>query len=601
MTTPRHPQDTENPVADVPQAERRLRGRMLATVLASLLLALFLSGLDQIIVDTALPRIIGDLRGFDRYTWVITAYLLASTATIPIVGKLSDQFGRKWLLVAGIAVFALSSGVAGASQTMNQLIIFRGLQGMSGGAIQTLVYTSIADIFPPAERARYQGLSVGTFALASVVGPAAGGWITDHIGWRWIFYINLPLVAVALVALVLWLPANLSVRSGRYRGWAAVRRVDALGALVAAAATVCLLLGLTWGGQTYPWDSPQVEGALASAGALFLLFIVVERFAAEPILPLGMARNQVFAAGALLSLTENMALLALLVYIPLFVQGVLGQSATSSGVVVTPLTVTVAAAAVVSGLLVSRSGRYQWVVVLGSVVFAAGAFLMTRVGLSTQPVEITRNMVVIGLGVGLTLPVVSIAVQNAIPRAQLGAGTGAMSYLRSLGSTLGVALIGTVVNNTVSAELVRRLPPAAHQLPPQLVSAATSQQVLVSAAYRRALVANAVQGAVQRTVPPLVAQQAASIPPGPQHDQMVAALTAQVQAMVTQQVTDLLDQVFAATRQALAVGIEHAFWVAFGICGLVVVIALFLKDVPLKRQSEDAASDAEGAMVSQVV
>jgi EmrB/QacA subfamily drug resistance transporter len=569
------------------QPARRLRGRALATVLASLLLALFLSGLDQIIVDTALPHIIGDLRGFDRYTWVITAYLLASTATIPIVGKLSDQFGRKWLLIAGISVFALSSGLAGASQTMNQLILFRGLQGLSGGAIQTLVYTSIADIFPPAERARYQGMGAGVFALASVFGPTAGGWITDHVGWRWVFYVNLPLDAIALVALVLLLPANLSVRTARARGWAAVRRVDVLGALTAAAATVCLLLGLTWGGQTYPWDSPQVIGTLAGAGALFLCFVVVERFAAEPILPLGMARNQVFAAGALLSLTANMALLALLVYIPLFVQGVLGQSATHSGVVVTPLTIAVTIAAVLSGLLVARSGRYQWVVVLGAVVFASGAFLMTRVGLTTQPVAITRNMVVLGLGVGMMLPVLNTAVQNAIPREQLGAGTGAISYLRSLGSTLGVAVIGAVVTNTVTGELPRRLPPAARQLPPDVLAEATSQQALVSPAYRQGLETHVVQGAVQQAV----AQAVAQVPPGPQHDQMVATITAQVTAQITAAMTQLFDQILAATRQALAVGIGRAFWVALGICGLVFVIALFLKDVPLKQQTEGAAPD----------
>jgi EmrB/QacA subfamily drug resistance transporter len=528
------------------QAEsgRRLQGWALTAVLASLLLANFLSGLDQVIVETAIPRIIGDLQGFDRYTWVITAYLLCSTAMVPIAGKLSDQFGRKWLLMGAIALFLLSSALAGASQTMNQLIIFRGLQGLSAGAIQTLVSTIVADIFSPAERPRWQGLFVGVFALASVIGPTAGGWITDHPGWRWVFYINVPLAPFALIALFFWLPASLSYRStgNRARSLAALRRIDVLGAFSMASATVCLLLGLTWGGQTYPWGSPQVIGILVSAGVLFLVFLVNERFAVEPILPLRLARNQVFAASALLSLTTNMALLAMLVYIPLYIQGVLGQSATSSGVVTTPLTVTIMLSAIVSGLLVSKTKRYQWVIVLGGVVLLAGALLMTGINLSVSPFTVTRNMVVIGLGIGMMLPILTTAVQNAMPRSQLGAGTGAVSYLRSLGSTLGVAIIGTVVNSTFASELPKYLPQAASRLPQALLDAATNQQVLVNPPYRQ--------------------QVASHLPSG------------------------LFDQLVEATRQTLALGIGHAFWVALGICGLALIISLFLKDVPLQKQQE---------------
>lgn len=519
---------------------RRLQGWALATVLASLLLANFLSGLDQIIVDTALPHIIVDLQGFDRYTWVITAYLLAFTAMVPIAGKLSDQFGRKWLLMGAIGLFLLSSALAGASQTMNQLIVFRGLQGLSAGAIQTLVSTIVADIFSPAERPRWQGLFVGVFALASVIGPTAGGWITDHVGWRWVFYINVPLAPLALIALFFWLPSNLAARSVAYRGWAALRRIDVLGAVSMASATVCLLLGLTWGGQTYPWGSPQVVGVLIAAGALFVVFLVNERVAAEPILPLRLARNQVFAASALLSLTMNMALLAMLVYIPLYIQGVLGQSATSSGVVTTPLTLSIMLGAILSGVVVSKVGRYQWAIVLGALIFLFGAFLMTSITPSISPFIVTRNMIVIGLGVGMSLPILTSASQNAMPPSQLGAGTGAISYLRSLGSTLGVAIIGTVVNNTFASELPARLPQAAQQLPQALLDAATNQQVLVNAAYRQ--------------------QVASHIP------------------------ASLFNQIVEATRQTLAVGIEHAFWVALGICALAVVVTFFMKDVPLRRE-----------------
>src|SRR5579871_259192 len=542
MTMASSQQDTVAPAED----KRRLQGWALTAVLASLMLANFLSGLDQVIVDTAMPHIIGDLQGFDRYTWVITAYLLCFTMMVPIAGKLSDQFGRKWLLMGAITLFLVSSALAGASQTMNQLIAFRGMQGLSAGAIQTLVSTIVADIFSPAERPRWQGLNIGVFTLASVIGPTTGGWITDHLGWRWVFYINVPLVPLALIALFLWMPAALSTRSTGYRGWAALRRIDALGAVSMAGATACLLLGLTWGGQMFPWSSPQVVGILIASGALFVVFFINERFAAEPILPLRLTRNQVFVAGALLSLTTNMALLAMVVYIPLFVQGVLGQSATSSGVVATPLTLAVMLTAVPIGFLVGKVGRYQWAVVLGCVILLVGALLMTTINPSISPVIVVRNMVVIGVGIGMALPVLSIAVQNAVPRSQLGAGTGAMSYLRSLGSTLGVAVIGTVLNNTVASELPKHLPPAASQLPAALLNAATNQQVLVNATYRQ--------------------QVGSHLPPG------------------------LLDQLVEATRQTLALGIEQAFWVAVGICALTVLVAFFLKDVPLRKRDQEAAA-----------
>src|SRR5262249_11510699 len=307
------------------------------------MLTLLLAALDQTIVSTALPKIIGELRGFDSYTWVVTAYLLAETTVIPIVGKLSDQFGRKWFLIAGVVIFLIGSALSGASQTINQLIIFRGLQGVGAGFLFALIFTLIGDIFTPAERARWQGLFSGVFALASVIGPTLGGWITDTTTWRWVFYVNLPLGIAALAMLFFWLPSDISVRSTHFTGLAAIRRIDFVGGATAAAATVCLLLGLTWGGQTYPLDSPQVISVLMAAALLFTPFFFAERPAFDPILPLDLFRSQVFATGALLSLTVGMALFAVVIYLPLFIQGVLGQSATSSGAAITPLTLTIAA------------------------------------------------------------------------------------------------------------------------------------------------------------------------------------------------------------------------------------------------------------------
>src|SRR5579884_3220581 len=282
---------------------RRIHGFALVSILVALMLTLLLEALDQTVVGTALPRIVASLQGFDRYTWVVTAYLLTSTMMVPLIGKLSDQFGRKWFLVVGVVIFLLGSVLSGASQTMNQLIAFRALQGLGAGVGLALVNTVIGDIFTPAERAKWQSLFGAAYGFSNLVGPTFGGWLTDHgplLGalvtdatrWRWVFYINLPLGLIALIALLIFLPTNVSVRSSSLKGWAALRQVDFLGAILSAAASICLLLGLSLGSaQGTGWTSPQVLGLLTSGVILFALFFVVERRVAEPILPLNLFRN----------------------------------------------------------------------------------------------------------------------------------------------------------------------------------------------------------------------------------------------------------------------------------------------------------------------
>lgn len=571
--------DTQQGGAQQFSGGSRLRGWALASVLAALMLTMLLAALDQTIVSTALPTIIGDLHGFDRYTWVVTAYLLAETTVIPIVGKLSDQFGRKWFLIAGVVIFLIGSMLSGTSQTMNALITFRGLQGIGAGFLFALIFTLVGDIFTPAERARWQGLFSGVFALASVIGPTLGGWITDNTSWRWVFYVNMPLGIVALALLFFKLPANISVRSSQYRGAAAFRRIDFVGAVTAAGGTVCLLLGLTWGGVTYPWDSGQVMGILAAAVVLFAGFFVNELvFAVEPILPLDLFKNQVFAAGSLLSLTVGMALFAVVIYLPLFIQGVLGQSATNSGAVITPLTLTMAVGAAIVGQIVYKLGRYQALSILGALILTFGVYLLTQMGANTSLGEVTRDMIVVGVGLGMLQPVLTLAVQNAIPRTRLGVGTSAVTYLRTMGQTLGTALIGTIVTNTIANDLPTRLPAQAHLLPPALLSAATSQQVLTNAAVKDQLVTSVTQAAAQQGGP----QAAAAV-------------------------HQLLLQIFEASRESLAIGIQHAFVGGLIVCAGVVVITFFLKDVPLSRSfvtapagQKPAEGETAGAVTGEV-
>ncbi len=617
-----------------------LRGWALASVLIGLMLTLLLSALDQTIVGTALPKILQDLGGLNQLTWVVTAYLVASMTMIPVVSKLSDQFGRKWLLMTGVVIFLAGSALSGTSQTMNQLIAFRAFQGLGGGFLMALVFTLVGDIFPPAERAKWQGLFTGVFALASVIGPTLGGWITDNFSWRWIFYINLPVGVLALFALFVWLPTNISVRTTRAHGWAALRRIDFAGAILAAAATIALLLGLTWGGHAgaggYDWNSPQIIGLLVGSGVLFIAFALVERFVAEPILPLHLFRNQVFAVGGLLALTIGMALFAVAIYLPTYIQDVLGDTATSSGAVITPLTVTMAIGAALVGFLIARIGRYQVISIIGAVILTGGAFLLTQMDAHTSLLIVTRNMIVMGLGMGMIQPVMTLAVQNAIPRHELGVGTGAVTYLRSAGSTLGVAILGAVETNVFNSDFASRLPlsakqalaqaPAGSQLTADkfaaiLGSPDTKQQVIAAATHQALQSPHLQQAAakatdqalvpaVQQAVQQAVAQATAHVPPGPHHAQIVAQITAQVTAQVnatlapqlyqqiytkvsqgiatqaTQRITTVFNQVFDTARLALNTGIHSAFVVGLGVCGVVVLLTFFLKDVPLRKRGE---------------
>ncbi len=581
------------------ESGRRLRGFALFSVLTALMLTLLLEALDQTVVGTALPKIIGTLQGFDRYTWAITAYTLASTTMIPIVGKLSDQFGRKWFLIVGTAIFLLGSALSGASQTMNQFIAFRALQGLGAGMGIALAFVVVADIFPPAERVRWQSLFGVVYGFASLVGPTLGGWLTDHgplVGtlvtettrWRWVFYVNLPIGIIALAAILIYLPANISARSNNFTGWAAVRRIDVLGAGLSATATICLLLGLTWGSSaTFDWSSPQVIGILTASGILYVLFVIAERFAREPILPLDLFRNQVFAVAALLSLLQLMVLVGLIVYLPLFLQGVLGVSATSAGAVITPMTVSSVIGAALAGFAITVLKRYRVITIMSALIMTAGVFLLTRMTPSTSLLEAIIFMVIAGIGLGPFFSVLTIAAQNALPRTRLGIGTSAVRYLGQLGAVLGVAIVGTVVNNTLASDIARRIPAyVAHQLTPAGLKAATNPQALVNPAYRDTIVHTAQHFAAQSAV--------AQVPPGPQHDQIAASVA--TQAM--QQVQHLLNQVFEALRLSLAFAIQHGLIAVLVFCGAIILATFFLKDIPMTQQSSEPSDEAEAVVES---
>jgi len=452
------------------ESKQRLQGFALVSVITALMLTLLLEALDQAIVGTAMPRIIAQLHGLDRYSWVVTAYILASTTMVPVVGKLSDQFGRKWFLLCGTMLFLLGSILAGASQSMDQLIIFRGVQGLGAGIGMALIATVMADLFPPEERAKWTSLFGMVYGFSSLLGPTIGGWLAEHgplLGslvteesrWRWVFYINLPVGLIAVVALMIFLPAKLSASTGTWAGWESLRRIDFLGAILCAAATICLILGLTWGGdRIYGWTSLQVSGMIAAGVILFMLFLLVERKAGEPILPLELFRNQFFSIGAMLSLLQSMVLLGLALYLPLYFQGVLAVSPTQAGLVMTPFSLSMVAGAMLSSMAINRLKRYRVIAVIAALLMSAGALLITLMTPSTNLLAAILILILTGIGIGpfFTLPMV--AVLNALPESRLGISTAAVRYLAQVGATLGIAIVGTAITSSVSGNLVSHLP-----------------------------------------------------------------------------------------------------------------------------------------------
>jgi EmrB/QacA subfamily drug resistance transporter len=424
-------------------------------ILGGLMLGMLLAALDQTIVATALPTIVGDLGGLNHLSWVVTSYLVASTVTTPLYGKISDLYGRKQVFQFAIVVFLIGSALAGLSQNMTELIAFRGLQGVGAGGLMTLAMTIIGDVVPPRERGRYQGYMGAVFALASVIGPLLGGFFVDQLSWRWVFYVNLPVGAVALVvtSAVLDLPYRRVSHS-----------IDYVGTALLVGSVGSILLAVTWGGTQYAWGSPTII-TLAVVGAVLLAaFIAVERRVAEPVLPPYLFRNRVFTVATATMFIVGLAMFGGIIYLPLFLQVVTGRSATNAGLLLLPLILGIMFTAIVSGRVISRTGRYKAFPVAGMLVMAAGMYLLSTMGPTTTTLETSAYMVVLGLGLGMVMQVLVLAVQNAVDQRDLGTATGAATFLRSMGGSFGVALFGAVLSNRLATNLADLLPGG--RLPP---------------------------------------------------------------------------------------------------------------------------------------
>lgn len=414
-------------------------------VMLGVMLAILLAALDQTIVGTAMPTIVRELGGLQHLSWVFTSYMLASTVAVPIYGKLSDIYGRKWFFFSGIIIFMVGSALSGLSQNMTQLIIFRALQGIGGGAIMANAFAIVGDLFTPRERGKWQGIVGGTFGLASIVGPILGGWITDSFSWRWNFYINIPIGILTLLVIGFLMPKISSAIKDR--------SIDYIGAFLLTLGLIPLLLGLVWGGSEYPWGSVQIFSLLSFAAASLIAFGFWERKAHEPIMPLSLFKNSVFSVSVVSTFFFAVGMFGAIAYIPLFAQVVLGVSATNSGTLLTPMVIGQVATSIISGRIISKSGRYKWMAVGGLFIATLGMFLLSRMSASTSQLDLTIRMVVLGLGMGVTMPIFNLAVQNAFEHSKIGVVTASVQVFRSIGGTVGVAVMGSVLNMGLSKRL----------------------------------------------------------------------------------------------------------------------------------------------------
>ncbi len=422
-----------------------LSHRRIMTIITSLMLGMFLSALDQTIVSTALPTIAGDLHGLNHLSWVVTAYLITSTISLPLWGKFGDLWGRKGFYQLSVVIFLGGSALSGLSQNMVELIMFRAIQGLGAGGLMVGSQAIVGDVIPPRERGRYMGYFGAVFGLSSVLGPLAGGWLTQHASWRWIFYLNLPIGAVALVVIA----AGLHVPRHRV-----AHRIDWWGAALLSAAVVGLILITTWGGTQYAWSSPEIVILAIACVVLLAVFVPVERATAEPIISMGLFRNRTFSAASAVGFVIGLAMFGAIVFLPLYLQVVHGSSPTRSGLELLPMVLGMLTTFISSGQLVSRTGRYKVFPILGTAITALGLFLFAHLSAATPFSTTAIAMFVTGLGMGLVMQVLVVAVQNAVPHEQLGTATATATFFRSIGGAFGVSILGSVFDSRLLSVLM---------------------------------------------------------------------------------------------------------------------------------------------------
>jgi EmrB/QacA subfamily drug resistance transporter len=518
-----------SPAAAAPQGQWQLSHRQILIVLFGVMAGMLLAALDQGIVGTALPRIVSELGGLDRLSWVVTAYLLTSTASTPLWGKISDLYGRRRIFQAAILIFLLGSALAGLSQNMGQLIAFRALQGVGGGGLFAIAFAIIGDVIPPRERGRYMGYFGAVFGVSSVAGPLLGGWFTDGPGWRWIFYINLPIGFAALVVTSIVL-RHLAVHRRQHK-------IDYLGAATIVASVTSLLLYLDWRGNDYGWTEPGALALLGAAIALAGLFVLIERRATEPIIPMRLFHNPIFAVGNAYAFLAGVAMFGTIIFLPVYLQAVKGFTPTQSGLALLPAIVGIFSTSITSGRIMSRTGRYKLFPVIGSVVLLVSLVLLAQLGVDTPFWQIALSEYLFGAGLGFTMQTIVTAIQNSVEHSDLGAATSSATFFRQMGGSIGAAVFGAVLSSRLAVYLVEAFAGA-----PAAAGKAVSGD------------ANDIQ-AIQR----------------------------------------LAEPVKGIVLEAFAKGIDDVFLVGVPFIVVALVVSLFLKEIPLQTGSAPGGPGAPGA------
>jgi EmrB/QacA subfamily drug resistance transporter len=529
----------------MPQAELTTRIKVLATI--GVMLALLLAALDQTIVGTALPRIVAELNGLDRYSWLITGYLVASTVVVPIAGKLGDLFGRKPFLIAGMIGFVAASALCGIAQDMTQLIVFRIIQGLFGGMLFASAFTVLGDIYSPAERARIQGLFGAVFGLSSIIGPVVGGFLTDNLGWRWVFYVNLPVGLLGVLVVAGFLPF--------VRTKASWRDIDFVGSGALAAGLIPVLVALSVA-KDQGWTSFEVLGLLGFGLAMLVAFFIIEQRVKEPIVPFTLFKNRAFAVSMVVGFFAALGMFGMIIFVPLELQGVLGASVTNSGLLLTPMMLGLIVASILSGQLIPRIKHYHYLGTIGVALMMVGIYLLAQTTTSTSQMSITIDIVLVGLGLGVTMPLYINAVQSALPQRYLGVGTSQIQFWRNVGGTVSSAVLGTILAQRLPSAIASEI--AKLHLPGTFVSALGKSA-------------------------------------GNPNQLLDPAQIAATKAKLPAQLVPLYDQAMHAVRSALALTLHDLFLIAIALSAIALVASLFMPDVPLRSRRQPGITDVAAA------